>query len=284
MKKKPASKSAFFNPRVLISFAFLCGVILALLVFGYPGTSTALANKAMEAVLQASAAPIQLEQLQNRPEVVLDETRSQVLMDEAAVHQAAKMSALARREAAVNSNPPHVPDVAPANDTCAGAEVIPGAGPFPLLTAVTADITDATVTGNPPTPSCQASISRSIWYTFTPTVSNIYKISSCANAPTGTTVDDTVMAIYTSTGGCAGPFTQIPTGGYTNGCDDDSCGTEDLQAITSAALTAGTQYYIVMWQFGTTAPTVGNTAVQLRVLDWNASSERQLRRCDRTAP
>jgi hypothetical protein len=39
MKKKPASKSAFFNPRVLISFVFCAiGVLLALLAFAlYPG-------------------------------------------------------------------------------------------------------------------------------------------------------------------------------------------------------------------------------------------------------
>src|SRR5881392_2126228 len=39
MKKKPASKSAFFNPRVLISLAFcFVGVLLALVTFAlYPG-------------------------------------------------------------------------------------------------------------------------------------------------------------------------------------------------------------------------------------------------------
>ena len=39
MKKKPASKSAFFNPRVLIGFSFcLLGLVLALLAFAaYPG-------------------------------------------------------------------------------------------------------------------------------------------------------------------------------------------------------------------------------------------------------
>ena len=41
MKKKPVSRSAFFNPRVLISFAFcLIGIVLALLGFGlYPSRS-----------------------------------------------------------------------------------------------------------------------------------------------------------------------------------------------------------------------------------------------------
>jgi len=45
MKKKLLSNSAFFNPRVLISFAFCAiGVLLALLAFAlYPG-ATALAK------------------------------------------------------------------------------------------------------------------------------------------------------------------------------------------------------------------------------------------------
>ena len=49
MKKKPASRSAFFNPRVLISFAFCSiGVLLALLAFAlYPG-ATALAKGAQQ--------------------------------------------------------------------------------------------------------------------------------------------------------------------------------------------------------------------------------------------
>jgi hypothetical protein len=160
---------------------------------------------------------------------------------------------------------PPVAAVPPPNDLCSGAEVIPGAGPFPLLTALTADITDATVTGDPPPTSCQINVSRSIWYSFTPTASAPYIISSCADAPTGTTVDDTVIAIYTSAGGCAGPFTEIPTGGSSDGCDDDSCSTEALQSVVTTQLNAGTTYFVVVWKFDAPAPAVGNTAVQLRV-------------------
>ena len=170
-----------------------------------------------------------------------------------------------RIAAAANAPPRSTPLVAPPNDTCAGAEVIPAAGPFPYLTAVTADITDATVTGDPPLPSCQNSVSRSIWYTFTPTTTATYIVSSCADAPTGSTVDDTVMAIYTSAGGCAGPFTELPTAGGTDGCSDDDCVTESLQAVITTQFNAGTTYYIVVWEFDPTAPTAGNTAVQLRV-------------------
>ena len=157
--------------------------------------------------------------------------------------------------------PPRPPAVAPSNDLCAGPEVIPAAGPFPYLTAVTADITDATITGDPPLLSCQSNVSRSIWYTFTPSASASYTFSTCADAPTGTTVADTVMAIYTSTGGCAGPFIQV-----TGGCDDDTCITENFQSVFTVPLVAGTEYFIVVWKFDVPAPTAGNTAVQLRVL------------------
>lgn len=172
----------------------------------------------------------------------------------------------AREDAAAAAAPRKSPLVAPANDTCAGAEVIPAAGPFPYLTAITADITDATTAGDPPLPTCQTSVSRSIWYRFTPTATATYTISTCADAPTGTTVDDTVMAIYTSsTSNCGGTYTEIPISVDTDGCDDDSCASEALQSVITTRLTAGTAYFIVVSEFGGAPPTAGNTAVQLRV-------------------
>src|SRR5262249_29133740 len=98
----------------------------------------------------------------------------------------------------------------PANDQCSGAQVVPASGPFPYLTSPTADITDASTFGDPPAPTCQANVTRSVWYRFTPDVSGDYGLSTCADAPTGTTVDDTVLAVYTSSSGsCAGSFTQV---------------------------------------------------------------------------
>lgn len=154
----------------------------------------------------------------------------------------------------------------PANDLPSGAEVIPAAGPFPYLTAITADITDATTSGEP-LPSCSSGslTSRGIWYRFTPTTTADYVISAAADAPTATTVDDTVMAIYTSPGGAAGPFTEIPTAGFSDGCDDDSAIFEQFQSVIVTRLAASTEYWIIVWKFDTTAPTAGNTAVQLRV-------------------
>lgn len=149
---------------------------------------------------------------------------------------------------------------APANDLCAGAEFIPGSGPFPYVTDVTPNIGEATTTGDPAAPSCQSSVSRSVWYAFTPAATGDYTFSSCADAPTSTTVDDTVVAVYASTARCNGTLTQVA-----GACDDDSCGSEDLQAVTTAALVAGRQYYVLVWKKGAGAPTAGNTAVQLRV-------------------
>ena len=157
-----------------------------------------------------------------------------------------------------------VPAGPPANDTCGGAESIPSAGPFPYLTSVLADISGATTTGDPAVPSCQTNISRGVWYSFTPSATANYQISSCADNGTATTLDDSVITVYTGAS-CAGPFTEIPTSGLSDGCDDDSCNTETLQAVLNTDLTGGTQYWILVRKFNTTAPTVGNTAVQLRV-------------------
>jgi hypothetical protein len=178
---------------------------------------------------------------------------------------------VARQERSKGEVKPPDPRGAPANDQCAGAIVIPGAGPFPALTPVTADISDATSTGDPvAVPSCAFAggpVSRSTWYAFTPSATASYTISACADSPTSTTIDDTVMAIYTSAAGCVGPFTQVP-----GGCDEDLCGVEGLQSVITINLNSGTQYFVVVWKYGASAPLPGNTAIQLRVSQNGAPS------------
>jgi hypothetical protein len=148
----------------------------------------------------------------------------------------------------------------PFNDLCSTAEVIPANQGFPYWTN-TRDITGATTVGDPPTNSCTASeVSRSLWYTFTPTNTRPYTISSCADAPTATTVRDTVMAIFTSVDGCIGTFVEIA-----DGCADDSCGPGFYQAAITATLQANVQYFIVVWQWGSEDPTPDNAALQLVV-------------------
>jgi len=156
----------------------------------------------------------------------------------------------------VVQHPP--PAAVPPNDRCGAAELVPGSGPFPYTTLLTPDVSGATTTDDPSPPSCQATVSRSIWYEFTPAVAGRYTFSVCADAPTGTSVDDTAMAIYT---GACGGLTELP-----GGCDDDSCLGEAAQSvIDGVALTAGTTYHIGVWQYGITPPSAGNTAVQMRI-------------------
>src|SRR5262249_24926245 len=137
----------------------------------------------------------------------------------------------------------------PSNDQCAGAEAIPGTGPFPYLTSVTADITGATTAGDPPPPSCQPAGSPPTPSPFTPTTTGRYSFTTCADAPTGSTVDDTVMTLYAAGGPCTG---LTPVAG---GCNDDGCVMEPGQSsLTGLTLTAGTAYYLVVWKFDTPPP------------------------------
>jgi hypothetical protein len=159
----------------------------------------------------------------------------------------------------------------PSNDLCTGAEIIPAAGPFPYTTATTPDVTDATTTGDPPGPSCQPDVSRSIWYRFTPDTSADYTFSVCSNAPTDTTADDTVLAVYAATpdGDCSGSLAEVSAVSPFASCDDDSCVNEAFQSELTVQLELDTTYFILVWQFGSAAPTPGNEAVQLRVSQTN---------------
>ncbi|MCP9493575.1 MAG: lamin tail domain-containing protein [Pyrinomonadaceae bacterium MAG19_C2-C3] len=133
-------------------------------------------------------------------------------------------------------------------------------------------VTDATNdSANDPAASCQTDTSRSVWYTFRPAVTGAYFISSCADAPTKTTVIDPIISIYTAPAGCGAStnFTEVPTQGAgttgaTDGCDDDSCFTE-AQAVVQTQLTAGTTYYIVARQFQNVAPIATENTLHLRV-------------------
>jgi hypothetical protein len=145
--------------------------------------------------------------------------------------------------------------VPPPNDTCATADVIPSSGPFPHLTVLRDNIL-ATGVGDPPVPSCLSDGSRSVWYKFRPDRTSLYVFSTCAN-DTRTTVDDTVMAIYSSPDNSCGPFTEVA-------CEDDSC---LFRASISSLLDSNRTYYIVIWDLSTEAGIVTETSVQLKVSD-----------------
>ncbi|MBX7222138.1 MAG: pre-peptidase C-terminal domain-containing protein, partial [Blastocatellia bacterium] len=173
-----------------------------------------------------------------------------------------------------------------ANDVCSGAEVIPASGPFPYVSSI-ANISGNTSTGDPTAASCFTVGTNgffSVWYTFTPTTTSSYRITTSATgeidpvastssffapAPTFTSIgdgsgsfeSDTILALYTSAGGCAGPFTQLtPT---TSSCDDDAGAGGQSEIIPS--LTAGTTYYILAYQRSSTAPTFPLNGIQIFV-------------------
>jgi len=130
----------------------------------------------------------------------------------------------------------------PANDDCAGALVIPPSGPFPYLTTVV-DNTGATNT-NDPTNTCQANANAGVWYSFTPSQSGSYTLSLCQSDAPLSTISDNVLSIFTSSNGCAGPFTELI-------CDDDGCTNLAFQAYANTNLTASTTYYILAYGYGT---------------------------------
>jgi hypothetical protein len=140
----------------------------------------------------------------------------------------------------------------PANDVCAGAEVIPGAGPFPWLTTVV-DTTLASTDSDPAPPACKPNSVRGVWFHFKPQYTTTYTLSTCAE--TETTVYNTSIALYSSVGGCQGPFQLVA-------CNDSSCGP---RAAITTSLNAGADYYLLVWESGNDPYTPGETSVQVRV-------------------
>ncbi|HNG95914.1 MAG TPA: hypothetical protein PLB32_24140, partial [Acidobacteriota bacterium] len=180
------------------------------------------------------------------------------------LNQAAEDAAHREAEAKGIRVNPLIP--APTNDLCAAAELIPGAGPFPYVTSIV-NITTAGDEAIPPSPSCATlPVSRSIWFSFTPTTTGSYRFSTSASAtsttsfapaPTLSSVEDTDVAIYSSnTNMCGGTLTQV-------GCSDDEG--VSFQSEATATLTAGQTYFVVAWKFGASAPTAPLSGIQLFV-------------------
>jgi len=143
---------------------------------------------------------------------------------------------------------------APSNDQCEGAEVIPGAGPFPAVSLQRA-LDGAGTVGDPPLPPPETSfdpdITQSVWYKFTPATNGLYTIST--GYDTDTTFKDTSMVMYTAEGNCS----NFKIYAY----NEDS-GT--LRAAISTNLYAGTNYYIVVW-IGKTETITTGFELQLRI-------------------
>jgi hypothetical protein len=154
----------------------------------------------------------------------------------------------------------------PSNDFASGAINIPDGPPYPQLTA-SVDITDATTGGNPgaePSFGSGNSVDRTIWYTFTPSVSTLYRVETCGGIATGTTITDTVLGVFTSPG-AGGPFTRLVAA-------DEGC-PEFGRSRVQAYLNAGTTYWIAAGKFNNgIAPTAGLSSVQVAVTRLNPPS------------
>lgn len=136
----------------------------------------------------------------------------------------------------------------PANDICATAETLRADLPFPQRSSVIDSVLANTEPGT--VPSC-ASGYRSVWFKFTPIVDGTYIFSS--GNETATTIFDTVMSLYSSTGGDCGTLTELV-------CSDAGEGRGSI----FRPLTAGTTYYISISD-GSSEPVLSETFVQLSV-------------------
>ena len=124
-------------------------------------------------------------------------------------------------------------------DNCSGAIEIPAGVAFPYKTRLVA-VADATTFGDPPYPTeVFGIVTRSVWFTFTPSeaaATNLFTISTAFD--TDTNFRDSTMAIYTSSNGSCTGATNL----YEFNDDQGS-----LRASISTVLTNGTTYYIVVW-------------------------------------
>lgn len=130
----------------------------------------------------------------------------------------------------------------PANDLCGGAVVIPAAGPFPYLTGATSN-TAATMAGDPTSNACQTNINRGLWYSFTPSVTGEYTVSTVSDLAPLSTITDNVLVIYTAASACTAPYTEVA-------CNDDFDAADDIyQGQITTVLNAGTTYYIMVYGY-----------------------------------
>ena len=140
--------------------------------------------------------------------------------------------------------------VAPNDSACNAVALTLGLG-------VDSNNTDATSTDDGPSVACTGgSISpvKSVWYSFTPATTGLFRVSTCGSPI------DTDLSVFT-VAGCPGTslFTSVASG-----CDRLACpgsepgpgpgaGSPDAAVIESVSLTAGTRYFIRVSSAGTSA-------------------------------
>jgi hypothetical protein len=133
--------------------------------------------------------------------------------------------------------------VVPANNLCTGATAVP-TSTFPFTTNLD---TFLATSASDPVSSCGSF--RGVWFTLTPTAAGTYILG--LDREPATSVIEPTMTLFSSAGGCGGPFTEI------------TCLADKTKQITNS-LNAGTTYYILIADLDA-EPISGATAVQLRV-------------------
>ncbi len=157
---------------------------------------------------------------------------------------------------------PRPEGAAPSNDAIDRAETLSAAS-FPVRSTLVADVSGAKASDAELPQASGEPVSRVTWYAFTPETTGVYLVSTSRAAGNQTTVEDTVLAIYTAERG--GDLRIVPTTATTDGFDDDSAVDGDLQSLVRTTLEAGTRYVIAAGKRGANAPTGGLTAVQVSI-------------------
>ncbi|MBK8340484.1 MAG: hypothetical protein IPK99_11045 [Flavobacteriales bacterium] len=141
---------------------------------------------------------------------------------------------------------------APANDNCASAIAI---GSLPYTSDV---INNALATDDAPLSSCDGPY-KNVWWTVQGICGTMTAITC-----TGSTNFDDEIAVFTSTGGCSGPWTQVSCN------DDNGAGCTSNYAGTSWTATAGTTYYITVGSYFSSTAT-GNLQLNVTATPFTAS-------------
>jgi hypothetical protein len=125
----------------------------------------------------------------------------------------------------------------PANDNCTGAIALSPS------TTYNGDNSQAS-SNDGAASSCQATVSKGVWFTFTPPTTGAWLVSTCG------TVQDNVVSIWNTGITCA----DTATASNILACNDDGgVGCTGLAASLQTTLTAGSTYFIRMSSFGAAA-------------------------------
>ncbi len=153
-------------------------------------------------------------------------------------------------------------EAGPTNVDCANAEDI-SAGANAALTGVNTNfaapaknITGTLGTAAAPSPfSCQATVSRVMWYKFTPTTTGTYVAGTCTitGQATQNSMSNNVVSVFDGSAGC-GSLTSLA-------CSTTTC-TGGVQT-GGVVLNAGTDYYIAVGRTGSTILGVAELNSQL---------------------